>query len=119
MAHKTESGDETRLPKWAQGKLTELRNRITELESALTVARGLAPAKGATGKVIADLYINDGFPLHDRALIKFQVGPRKHDTITCCLRNRGDQTVLDVNAQSGRLVIHPHAANCADLLVGD
>lgn len=114
------SGDETKLPKWAQQELYRLRCTVSALEQAITIASQQAPKEGATGKVIADYLAERPFPLKDRSMVRFQVGPGRYDTITCVLRERGkNQVVLDVNAQNGTLVIHPTAANCANLAVGN
>lgn len=109
--------DETKLPKWAQAEFNSLRYRITELERRLAIATREAPTNGATGKVMADDLGKEGFPLHDRAQVVFNLGKNKR--IGCMLRERNGEAVLDVNSHWGALVIMPSGGNCAYLKVGD
>jgi len=118
MAKKTEYGDEAKLPKWAQSELLSLRYKIADLEREIAIARGKAPENGATGKVIADDLQSRGFPLHDRALISFDLGG-KHRKIQCMLRDVGGRTMLDINASWGTLHIKPQASNVIYATVDD
>lgn len=100
------TGDETKLPRWARDLLVGLRNENAELTRALATARGVA-ADGATGRVIADCLGRDGFPLHDRAQVTFNLPGGK---VSCMLRENG--TILDINSV-GTLHILPRASNSA------
>ncbi len=97
---------EKNLPKWAQDLILVLRLEGREKDRQLAVANKQA-AKGSTGKVIADCLGGEGFPLDDRAMIRFEVPGGKIDVT---LRERG--TLLDLNS-TGTLLILPRASNSA------
>ena len=101
---------EERLPLWVKQALLVLRSDVDRLGRDLAIARKQAPEDGASGKVMADCLGHDGFPLHDRASIEFTL---PSGTVTCMIRNRGDESVLDINSSIGGMLIHPQAANSA------
>lgn len=96
---------ENKLPAWVRGVLLELRNKVSEQANTLAIAREEARENGCTGKVMADGLARAGFPLHDRAMVTFQVPGGKVDVM---LREHG--TLLDINS-SGRMLVLPNASN--------
>lgn len=99
---------EDKLPAWVRSTLLDLRNRVTEQQGIIAISREQATGNGCTGKVIADgLISSKGFPLHDRARIRFHL-PNGH--VDVMLRENG--SLLDINASSAMLIM-PRASNDA------
>jgi hypothetical protein len=103
---------EDKLPAWVRSTLIELRNKLNEAQGVIAIARCDAAKNGCTGKVIADSLISSkGFPLHDRARVRFHL-PGGH--VDVMLRENG--TLLDINA-SGAMLILPRASNDAHVRI--
>lgn len=105
---------EDKLPAWVRSTLLELRNKVTEQATTIAMARSEAQESGCTGKVIADSLIsNKGFPLHDRARVRFSL---PNGYVDVMLRENG--TLLDINGSQAMLVA-PRASNCAYVRLED
>ena len=104
---------EDRLPSWVRGTLNQLRNKISEQQDTIAIAREEATKSGCTGKVIADGLFNTGFPLHDRARVRFNL-PNGH--VDVMLRENG--ALLDINASSAMFIM-PRASNDAYVRLED
>lgn len=99
---------EDKLPAWVRSTLLELRQKVSEQAATIAMARSEAQESGCTGKVIADSLINSkGFPLHDRARVRFIV---PHGYVDVMLRDNG--SLFDVNS-SHQMLIMPRASNSA------
>jgi|GEM_PF-6499189 len=104
---------EDKLPSWVRSTLLELRNKISDQEATLAIAREEARKLGCTGKVVAEGLIRKAFPLHDRALVTFTLPNGKVDVM---LRDNG--TRLDLNT-AGPMLVLPQASNSIHIQIGD
>lgn len=105
---------EDKLPSWVRSTLLELRNNLAEQRGIVALAREQAANSGCTGKVVADgLISSKGFPLHDRARVRFLL-PNGH--VDVMLRENG--TIFDVNS-SGPMSIEPRASNNAYVRIAE
>jgi hypothetical protein len=105
---------EDKLPSWVRSTLLELRNNLAEQRGIVAIAREEANSNGCTGKVVADgLLSSKGFPLHDRARVRFLL---PNGYVDVMLRDNG--TILDINSSSSML-IEPRACNCAYVRVAE
>jgi hypothetical protein len=99
---------EDKLPAWVRSTIFELRQKISERAATIAMARSEAQENGCTGKVIADSLISSkGFPLHDRARVRFIV---PHGYVDVMLRENG--SLLDINS-SHQMYVLPRASNSA------
>lgn len=102
---------EDKLPKWAQDLILSLRLEAHRKNRELDIANRQAKQDGASGLVIADCLIGEGFPLNDRAVVQFKLPGGK---ATVMLRNGG--TILDINCD-GKMMILPRASNSAYIII--
>ncbi len=109
---------EKNLPKWAQELLISLRIENREKDRQLAIARKDARADGATGLVTADYLTNDGFPLPDRAAVRFRL-PNGNVYVT--LREGGTREggkFLSLSTK-GPMFVLPRAGNSIYVKIGD
>ncbi len=104
---------EKNLPKWAQELLISLRIEGREKDRQLAIARKDARTDGATGLVTADYLADEGFPLSDRAMVRFRL---PNGNIDVMLREGG--TLLELNSSEAMLVL-PRAGNSIHVRVVD
>lgn len=99
--------DLSKLPKWAQHRISRLESDIKALQ---TIVQGFSKTKGEkiTGRVSVDPYSDlKSFMLPDRAMIRFQLRKDRTGYIDVSLRSTG---VLNLNGAEG-LVVLPGASN--------
>ena len=110
---------ENKLPSWAQQIIQGLRINLAASEVALAAARAEAPARGASGKVMANSYSECEFPLQDESTIEFSLPNGK---IRAYLRppssHNNDGPVLDINGDS-TIRVYPRAANSVYITLED
>jgi hypothetical protein len=95
--------DETKLPRWAQERLHELRGEndalLERLRHESETDAAFAPVQVHTDWVAGELV---GFT--ERARVRFSVGA---DTVECVIRGN----VLEVRCFHGHLAVRPEAGN--------
>lgn len=101
--------DITKLPKWAQSELRRL-------ERDLASARETLAAGPEDSNTFADPY-STRRPLGADPTILFVLGERDEIRVRVDRDSHG-RAYLDVNASSGRLMVHPRSSNGIELYSG-
>ncbi len=104
--------DLTKLPKWAQEKISSLECQLESAHNAMKKTM-LDSTKNGTGAVslwVSSMYsTKDRFVLHDRSIVEFKI--EKSKTIAVRLRQEENDCYLDVNSNSSAVSIEPRASN--------